>query len=182
MWALFCHGESRKAARKRRNGDSEMEMELDIRITKKDLYDYQLHHAYTSPSGLFGTIVGCLFLVGFFNTGTPLYLIIGAFVILYFPWTLHIKAASQAAAPVFQKPLHYRLSEEGLEITAGEERQLVPWESVIKASSTGKTVLLYTSKVNAFLFPKRELGERSGELVQLISRYVSPDKVKIRAA
>ena len=58
-----------------------MEMEFDVRITKKDLYDYQLHHAYTSPSGLFGTIVGCLFIVGFLNTGTALYLIIGAFVI-----------------------------------------------------------------------------------------------------
>lgn len=158
-----------------------MEMEFDVRITKKDLYDYQLHHAYTSLSGLFGTIVGCLFLVGFFNTGTPLYLLIGAFIILYFPWTLHIKAASQAQTPIFKKPLHYRLSEEGLEISAEEEKQLVPWTDITKASSTGKTILLYTSKVNAFLFPKRELGERKGEFVQAVSRYVTPDRVKIKA-
>ena len=171
MWALFHHEE---------NGDSRMEMELDVQITKKDLYDYQLHHAYTSPSGLFGTIVGCLFIVGFINTGTPLYLIIGAFVILYFPWTLHIKAASQAQAPVFKKPLHYRLSEEGLEISTEDEKQLVAWENITKAASTGRTILLYTSKVNAFLFPKRVLGERSGEFVQVVSRYVAPDKMKIR--
>lgn len=158
-----------------------MEMEFDVQITKKDLYDYQLYHAYTSPSGLFGTIVGCLFIVGFLNTGTALYLIIGAFVVLYFPWTLHIKAASQAQQPVFKKPLHYRLSEEGLEISTEEEKQLVSWESITKASSTGKTIMLYTSKVNAFLFPKRVLGERRGEFVQIISRYVSPEKVKIRA-
>lgn len=158
-----------------------MEMEFDVQIIRKDLYDYQLHYAYTSPSGLFGTIVGCLFVVGFFNTGTPLYLIIGAFIILYFPWTLYIKAASQAQAPIFKKPLHYRLSEEGLEISTEEEKQLVPWESILKASSTGKTILLYTSKVNAFLFPKRELGERRGEFVQAISRYVAPEKVKIKA-
>lgn len=158
-----------------------MDMEFDVQITKKDLYDYQLHYAYTSPSGLFGTIVGCLFLVGFFNTGTPLYLIIGAFIILYFPWTLHIKAASQAQAPIFKKPLHYRLSEEGLEVSTKEEKQLVPWKDITKASSTGKTILLYTSKVNAFLFPKRELGERREAFVQAISRYVAPEKVKIKA-
>lgn len=158
-----------------------MEMEFDVQITKKDLYDYQLYYAYTSPSGLFGTIVGCLFLVGFFNTGTPLYLIIGAFIVLYFPWTLHIKAASQAQMPVFKKPLHYRLSEEGLEVSTEEEKQFVPWESITKASSTGKTILLYTSKVNAFLFPKRELGERRGEFVQTVSRHVAPEKVKIKA-
>lgn len=159
-----------------------MEMELDVQITKKDLYDYQLHHAYTSPSGLFGTIVGCLFVVGFINTGTPLYLVIGAFIILYFPWTLHIKAAAQAQSPVFRKPLHYRLSEEGLEISTEEEKQPVSWEGITKASSTGKTIMLYTSRTNAFLFPKRVLGERSGEFVQLVSRYVAPDKMKIKTA
>ena len=159
-----------------------MEMEFDVRITKKDLYDYQLHHAYTSPSGLFGTIVGCLFIVGFLNTGTALYLIIGAFVILYFPRTLHIRSARQAASQVFKEPLHYRLSEEGLLVSSGEEEQLVPWESITKAAATGKTILLYTSKVNAFLFPKRALGERSEEMVLVISRYVAPEKVKIRTA
>ena len=157
-----------------------MEMELDVQVTKKDLYDYQLYHAYTSPSGLFGTIVGCLFVVGFFNTGTPLYLVIGAFIILYFPWTLHIKAASQAQSPVFKKPLHYRLSEEGLEVSTEEEKQLVPWESITKASATGKTIMLYTSKVNAFLFPKRVLGEKCGEFVKIVSRYVAPDRMKIK--
>lgn len=157
-----------------------MEMELDVQITKKDLYDYQLYHAYTSPSGLFGTIAGCLFIVGFINTGTPLYLVIGAFIILYFPWTLRIRAASQAQSPVFKEPLHYKLSEEGLEISAGEEKQLVSWESITKVSATGKTIMLYTSRVNAFLFPKRVLGERSGEFVQVVSRYVAPDKMKVK--
>ena len=157
-----------------------MEMEFDVKITKKDLYDYQLYHAYTSPIGLFGTIVGCAFLLGFFYTKEPLCLPIGIFLLWYFPWTLWIRAATQAQAPVFRKPLHYRLSEEGIEISTGDEKQLVPWESVTKAAATGKTVLLYTSKVNAFLFPKRELGERRIGLVQVISRYVAADKVKIR--
>lgn len=157
-----------------------MEMEFDVRITKNDLYDYQLHHAYTSPAGLFGTIVGCLFVVGFLNTGTALFLIIGLFVLLYFPWMLRIRAAAAAQAPVFQKPLHYRLSEEGLEVSTEDEKQLVPWESITKAYSTGRTIMLHTSKVNAFLFPKRELKERGSEFVQVISRYVAPGKVKIR--
>lgn len=157
-----------------------MEMELDVQITTKDMYDFQLYHAYTSPSGLFGTIVGCLFVVAFINTRTPLYLVIGAFIILYFPWMLRIRALSQAKSPIFKEPLHYRLSEEGLEISAGEEKQMAPWESITKVSATGKMIMLYTSKLNAFLFPKRVLGERCGEFVQVVSRYVAPDKMKIK--
>ncbi len=168
MWALFV------------SGVISMEMELDVQITKKDLYDYQLHHAYTSPIGLFGTIVGCLFLVGFFHTGTGLYLILGLFIILYFPWMLFIRSGQQAMSPAFREPFHYRFSEEGIEVSRGEEKQLISWDMVIKASATGKSILLYTSKVNAFIFPKRVLGERSGEFIRLVSMYVTPDKVKIR--
>lgn len=157
-----------------------MEIELDIQITKKDLYDYQLHYAYTSPAGLFGTIVGCLFIVGFFNSGTPLYLLIGLVIILYFPWMLNIRSAQQAASPAFKEPLHYRISEEGVEVSRGEEKQLVPWDGVIRAVSTGKSILLYTSKVNAFIFPKRVLKERTGAFIQTVSSYLPPDKVKIR--
>lgn len=157
-----------------------MEMEFDVQIIKKDLYDYQLHHVYTSPAGLFGTIVGCLFLVGFANTGTPLYLLIGIFIILYFPWTLSIKAAQQAASPAFKEPLHYRLSEEGVEVSRGEEKQLLEWKNFQKAVSSGKSILLYTSKINAFIFPKRELGEKTAQLVRIISTHMEPAKVKIR--
>lgn len=157
-----------------------MEMELDIQITKKDLYDYQLHYAYSSPAGLFGTIVGCLFLVGFFRAGTILYLLIGLFIILYFPWMLYLKSAQQAASSAFKEAFHYKFSEEGIEVSRGEESQHIPWDAITKAAATGKSILLYTSKVNAFIIPKRILGERGNEFIRLISMYVSPDKVKIR--
>lgn len=159
-----------------------MEMEFDVKITKKDLYEYQLYHAYTTPSALIGTTIGCLFIIGFIHTGTAIMLIAGIFAIAYIPWMLNIRAASQAASDAFKHPIHYKADENGLEVSIGEEKQLVPWDVFTKATTSRKSVLLYTSKVNAYIFPRRVLGEDVNTFVQIISRYMPAKKVKIRGS
>ena len=37
-----------------------MEVEFDVQMTSADLYDYMLHHTYTSASGLIGSVAGAL--------------------------------------------------------------------------------------------------------------------------
>ena len=34
-----------------------MEVEFDVQMTSADLYDYMLHHTFTSPSGLIGAVL-----------------------------------------------------------------------------------------------------------------------------
>ena len=40
-----------------------MEVEFDVQMTSKDLYDYMLHHTYGSASGLIGSVAGALMVV-----------------------------------------------------------------------------------------------------------------------
>lgn len=159
-----------------------MELEFDVKIKKKDIYDYQLQHVYTSATGLFGTIVGCLMIAIAFQNKTYILAVVGAFVVGYFPWILNIKSGAQAASPAFQEPFHYKMDEEGIQISKGEESQKIPWDMVTKAISTRKSIVLYTSKVNAFIFPRSELQDKTGLLIEMISTHVSPGKVKIRGA
>ena len=42
-----------------------MELEFDVKVDSKVLYDYMLHHTYGSFQGVLGTAVGALMLVGF---------------------------------------------------------------------------------------------------------------------
>lgn len=159
-----------------------MEMEFDVQIKKKDLYEYQLHHAYTTPAGLLGTTVGIALIVSYMGNHYGLCLIAGLFLVLYFPWTLNIQSAKQAQQPIFKNPLHYKVSEEGLEVSQGEASQLVEWSSFTKAISTRTNIVLYTSKVNAYVFPQRELGQRTNDLVKIVSLNMPPEKVKIRGS
>ena len=107
-----------------------MEIEFDVKITSNILYDYMLRHTYSSLSGLTGSLVGVLMLMLFASNRQPICLIIGAVILLYLPWTLFIKSKQQALnTPAFKKPLHYRLSDEGIEVSQDGTTEKMGWET-----------------------------------------------------
>lgn len=159
-----------------------MEIEFDVKVTPGVLYDYMLYHTYTSASGLIGAAAGALLVVAFFMGAGSLCLIAGIIILGYLPWTLFIKSRQQYLAnPAFQKPLHYKLTEEGLEVSQNDEIQSQKWENMYKAVSTPRSLILYTSPVNAFIFPKADLGEKTSGMIEVISTHMPPKKVKIRS-
>lgn len=158
-----------------------MEVEFDVKIRSGDLYDYMLFHTYSGFAGIFGTIVGILLVANFFMNGGFISAIAGAVIILYLPWTLFLKAQQQAQnTPAFKEPLHYKMTEEGVEISQGEEVQNQTWGDMLKAVSTRNSIIVYTSKVNASIFPRRDLGEKTTAVIEMISIHMPPQKVKIK--
>ena len=157
-------------------------LELTIKIEAGDLYDYMLRHSYNSPAGLIGSAFGALLIVFAFATRQWIFIVLGLVMLLYLPWTLFIKSRSQILSnPSFQEPLKYILDEEGLTVSQGEAWEKMAWEDMHKAVSTGRSIILYTSRVNATLFPKRLLGDKKAAVIEIISTHMPPAKVKIRS-
>lgn len=158
-----------------------MEIEFDVKIDAGVLYDYMLHHTYNSAAGILGTVVGALMIVAFSMGRGVLFLIAGIVVLAYLPWTLFIKSRQQALlTPAFKKPLHYKLDDEGITVSQDDSEEKQEWGQIYKAVSTGKSIIVYTSKVNASIFPKRDLGESRVKVIEIISTHMPPSKVKIR--
>ena len=67
-----------------------------------------------------------------------------------------------------------------MEVSQGGEAQMQKWEDMHKAVSTQRSLIVYTSKVSASIFPKRDLGELAPQVIQMISTHMPPAKVKIR--
>lgn len=156
-------------------------LELDVKIESKDLYDYMLRHSYNSPSGILGSCFGALLVVLAVLTGQWMYLVFGIVMLAYLPWTLFLRSKKQALTNAgFQKPLHYVLDDTGVTISQGEESVQYLWEEMVKAVSTGRSIILYTSPVNATLFPRRELGDKTAAVIEMISTHMPANKVKIR--
>lgn len=155
-------------------------MEFDVLIKSGDLYDYMMKHTYNSPAGLLGSVVGALMVVVGLAKMYVLFIVLGAVLLLYLPYTLFIKSKRQSLNPVFQKPLHYRVDEDGITVSQGEVSETQKWENIYKAISTSKSIIVYTSKVNAWIFPKRELGDETMGLIQMIVTHMDASKVKIR--
>ena len=82
--------------------------------------------------------------------------------------------------PMFQKPLEYELTEEGITVRQGEQELKNSWGDFTKAVSTGKSVLLYMGRVRAMILPKECMGEQYEEVLKIIHTHMPPKKVKIR--
>ena len=159
-----------------------MELEFDVKVNSKVLYDYMLHHTYGSFQGVLGTAVGALMLVGFAVTKYMIWLIAGIVLLVYLPWSLFLRSKQQMLnTPAFKEPLHYRMTEQGVEISQGEAKEFQKWEHMYKATSTGKSIILYTSAVNACIFPREDLKGNEVAVIEMISKHMPPKKVKIKA-
>lgn len=156
-------------------------VELDVKISVGDLYDYMLRHCYNSASGLIGSGLGALMIVYALSVKHWLFLVCGIVVLLYLPWTYFIKSRQQALSnPAFKQPLHYVLDENGLTVSQGEESGTIAWENMYKAVSTSRSIILYTSRVNATIFPKKQMEDKKTGVIEIISTHMPPDKVKIK--
>ena len=159
-----------------------MELEFDVKITPSVLYDYLMYHTYSKMAGIVGTVAGVFMIMVFLANRYPIYLIAGVVIIGYLPVTLLLRAHQQAQlTPAFKKPLHYKMTDEGISVSQDDSTEQQSWESCFKAVSTSSSIILYTSRATASIFPKKDLGDKKEALIEMISTHMPPEKVKIRS-
>ena len=153
--------------------------EIDVQIKASDLYDYSLRHSYTSLGGLLSTIVGVLMIYAYFaKNASPLYLIFGLIVVFYIPINLFLMSRQQAMQETFQKPLHYAFYENGMEVSQNDLKEMIGWDYIVKAVATSKSIIVYTGKNRASIFPRRDLQPDATALIRVLSTHVDPKKMK----
>lgn len=160
-----------------------MDIEFDVKMTPGILFDFKMQYSYRQPITILATAAGgvlCYLFISGMQTNL-IYLIIGILLILYTPVNnLYSSFVQVKLIPSFQEPLHYRLAEEGIEVSQGEEKQVLPWDNVTKAYSNKKSIFVHSSKKAAFIFPRKSLGNFETEAIQTIAAHISPDIMKIR--
>ena len=158
-----------------------MKIEFDVHMTTAKMYDYMLRHTFTSFSGIVGELLGFLLVAGFFTSGKWLYLVMGVVCVFYQPVALYTRAKRQVASnEVFKTPLHYTLDEQGITVESGEDKDSIGWDNLYRAVSTTRSVILYTTRVNACIFPKDDMGNQKDEIIKMISTHMNPKQVNIK--
>lgn len=158
-----------------------MSVEFDVKMTTGKMYDYMLRHTFTSFAGIVGELLGIVLVVGFFVYGQWLYLVAGIVCVFYQPVALYFRASRQVKGnEAFSAPLHYRLDDTGITVTSGENTDSLGWDKMYKAVSTTRSVIVYTNRINACIFPKEDMGDKKDTAVAIISAHMDPKQVNIR--
>ncbi len=165
-----------------------MSVKFEVKMTDKMMYDFMLYHTYTHMSGLLGAIIGVLalgmgvnyMLAGESMAAMPAFIFAVLFLVVT-PVSLKGRAKTQVQkAKMFQKPLEYELTEEGVTVRQDELEVTNKWSEFSKAVSTNRAVILYVTRMRALIFPKESMGEQYEAAVKMISTHMPPQKVKIR--
>ena len=151
-----------------------------MKIGVKDLYHFLMSYNYKSFGGIFGVLISIVCLIylaiSFQDNGSGanlLFLFLGLLFTVLQPLMLFQKAAQQATtSPAFREPLEYELNEEGIVISQKSEKVPVSWDAIVKVVEDKKQILIYTSRVNACIWPKEQFEDQVEEVKEMISSSV----------
>lgn len=168
-------------------GMSKMSAEFEVTITDKDMYRFNIYHAYHGVQGILATLVGVWVLITagltFGKVGmmyTVLYLILGVVFLVYVPGNLYLRSKRQiSSSEVLKNALHYRIDDAGVHVSQNGQTADLEWKQIYKMVSSKNQLLIYSSRVNAYVIPKEALGEQYQTIVGLAINHLEGYRLKL---
>lgn len=141
-----------------------MSIEFDAAITEKDMYRFNLYHAYHGFQGICATMVGIWVLIMAVITFgkveimyTLMYIVFGIIFLVYVPASLYLRSKKQIqSSEILKRPLRYKIDDAGIHVSQGEETADLEWKQIYKMVSTKSSLLVYSNRVNAYVIPGKQ--------------------------
>ena len=165
-----------------------MTAEFDVTITSRDMYRFNMYHAYHGFQGIFATIIGIIVLIVSIATAgkvetmyTVLYAVFGIIFLIYVPVSLYMRSKQQIlSSEVLKQSLHYRLDEEGVHVSQNGQTADLLWEQIYKMVATKSNLLIYSSRVNAYVIPMNVMGAEYETVAQLAQNHLEKYRLKLK--
>lgn len=164
-----------------------MNISLDIKITAKDLFRFNMNQAYKGIQGILSIVLPMLFFAYAITTFgqaeiiyTILYVVLGVVFLAYVPVSLWLRSKKVVADPnnALSKTLHYEFQEEVIRVSVEEESVEFKWENIFQMKTSGNLLLVYTNRINAYILPLEQVGDKYEELSKLA--HVKLEKYRIK--
>lgn len=164
------------------------EIKVEVKIKVGDMYNFFMYHTYSRVSGILSAFFGlAMFGLLAYTYGEVtqsqsfLYFLFGLFFLVFNPLNFYARAHKQVKTiPTFQETIYYTFKNEGITTKQNNESATVKWSEVQKVVSSGRSIIIYLSKVRANILPKESIGENYNDLVEMIQKNIEPSKVKIK--
>lgn len=166
-----------------------MKVTLDIKIDAKDLYKFNMMQAYRGMQGALSIILPILVFAyavtsfGDVSIGSTLvYVGLGIVFLVYVPISLwmRVNKVVKDENNALSKTLHYEFEEEVIRVSVGEESVEFKWENIFQMKTTGKLLLVYTNRINAYILPLEQVGDKYEELSKLAHSKLEKYRIKMK--
>ena len=165
-----------------------MKIQFSVKMKPKYMYNFLMSHIYKSFMGIFSLLIGAAAIgmaVYTYKSGNSAYIlcyvVVAGLALIYPPVMLRMRAKQQVLlSPFFKKPSDYEVDEKGVRVIQEEAEAFAGWDELYRVRSTKMSLIVYTDKKSAMIWPKECIGEQYKSLTELIRSHMSSSKVKIR--
>lgn len=164
-----------------------MEVKTSVQLNTKQLYEFLMRHTYFSFGGILGLLLSVGGFVGFAllvgnESISPVYLGtlfgIGLLFTVIQPLIIYKNAKKQSKA--YEKfPLEYTISERGIEVRQDDAEGSNEWQNVMKIVSTKRLIIIYTSRVHAYVIPREALKDSMEDFKELVKNNCEASYINI---
>lgn len=164
-----------------------MSAEFDVTITGKDMFRFNMYHSYHGFHGIFATVLGILILgVAAATAGkvetmyTVLYTVFGIVFLVYMPISLYMRSKQQVmSSDVLKQALHYKVDETGVHVSQQDQTADLPWEQIYKVVTTKSNLLIYSSRMNAYVIPRSVIAGQYETVKMLAESHLEKYRLKL---
>ncbi|MCI8446870.1 MAG: YcxB family protein [Eubacterium sp.] len=165
-----------------------MKTEFDIQLQPKDMYRYNLYHAYTSASGYVAIAAAGIALWGAVKTWGEvslsysfLYIALGILFLVYTPGVLYLRSKQQVlGSPVLKGVLHYVIDDTGVTTSQGEANSVLTWDQVYRVVATKHNILVCINPQNAFIIPRAQVVQEYEAIRQIAQAHLETYRFKMK--
>jgi hypothetical protein len=166
-----------------------MKVVLDIKLDAKDLFRFNMQQAYRGMQGILSIILPILVFAyavtsfGEVSIGSTLvYVGLGIVFLVYVPVSLWLRVNKivKDENNALSKVLHYEFEEEVIRVSVGEESVEFKWENIFQMKTSGPLLLVYTNRINAYVLPLEQVGDRYEELSKLAHEKLEKYRIKMK--
>ena len=166
-----------------------MKVVLDIKLDAKDLFRFNMQQAYRGMQGILSIILPILVFAyavtsfGEVSIGSTLvYVGLGIVFLVYVPISLWLRVNKTVKDEnnALSKQLHYEFEEEVIRVSVGEESVEFQWEKIFQMKTSGPLLLVYTNRINAYVLPLTQVGDKYEELSKLAHAKLEKYRIKMK--
>lgn len=146
-----------------------MEAKATVRLTANELFGFLIQHTYSTTTAFIGIILSIGGFIGFFYmlgmpNANPFYLGAlfgtGLLFTVVQPTMIYFKSKKQVKKNAeIKDDLEYTINKSGVSVVQGERNGFSTWDEIVKVTSTKKLIMLYTSRVHAYVIPKDDVDD-----------------------
>ena len=155
----------------------------------KDLFRFNMMQAYRGMQGFLSILLPILVFAyavtsyGEVSIGSTLvYVGMGILFLVYVPISLWLRVNKivNDENNALSKNLHYEFEEEVIRVSVGEESVEFKWENIFQMKTCGDLLLVYTNRINAYIFPLAQVGDQYESLSKLAHSKLEKYRIKMK--